>query len=69
MRGSEWVELRSAMKRKGLSGRAMARELGVHYVTVSHWLNGTTEPCLRQLVDIADCLNASLDELLGRKRK
>ena len=53
---------------KGWRAKRLAMEVGVHKSTVSRWLNGETEPRnLTELVAIADALNVSTDELLGRK--
>lgn len=66
MKGKQWDELKEAMKGKHISGRAMAHDLGVHHVTVSRWLNGVTEPCIKELIEIADYVGVSIDALVGR---
>lgn len=65
MKGKDWIRLRKAMEVAGMRGKDLARSLGVHYVTVSRWLHGATEPCIEELVAIARTLNVSVDYLVG----
>lgn len=51
----------------GLSQEEVAKKLGVHNTTYGNWELGKTEPSLNDLVKLADLMNVSTDELLGRK--
>lgn len=48
--------------------RALAAELGVTPQTMSNWRCGKNEPTFAQLCRIADALDCTTDELLGRVR-
>ena len=43
----------------------LANHLSVQKSTLSEWLNGTNEPPMKTIVDIALYLNVSTDYLLG----
>jgi transcriptional regulator with XRE-family HTH domain len=60
------LRVRAALKRMGWSQADLARALHKHYNTVNAWLNGASKPAPEQLGEIADALNTSVDELLGR---
>jgi len=63
------VNLKEIREQKGISQELLAKMSGVPRGTLanieSHW----TEPRISTAVKIADCLNISLDELVGRERK
>lgn len=61
--------LRRLRKSHKISQTELADYLGISQRTVSHYENGTAEPSLICLCQIADFLNVSLDELLGRDYK
>ena len=58
--------LRKLRKAKRVSQTELADYLGISQRTISHYENGTAEPSLSCLWQIADYLNVSLDDLLGR---
>lgn len=49
-----------------LSKAELARKLNLKYTTYDNYERGTGEPKLNKLVEIADLLNISIDNLLGR---
>ena len=52
----------------GLSQDQMARKAGIPYSTYLKIENGTTpNPSIQNVLNIADALGISLDELIGRK--
>lgn len=53
-------------REKGLSQRAVAKELGVSQAVLSHYENGLREPGLEFVARIADYYKVSSDFLLGR---
>ena len=53
-------------KEKGMSQRAVARELGVSQAVLSHYENGLREPGLEFVAKCADYYKVSCDFLLGR---
>lgn len=44
----------------------VAKETGISQGLISDYKNGTKKPSAENLVKIADCLNCSIDYLLGR---
>ena len=58
--------LKEKRKKLGLTQDDIAKKLGVHNTTYGNWELGKTEPNLTDLVKLADILNATTDELLGR---
>ncbi|WP_163371093.1 helix-turn-helix domain-containing protein [Endozoicomonas acroporae] len=58
--------LRAILRRNQWQDRRIAEEVGVSRSTISRWLSGKQEPRnLQELVDIAEALQVSTDELLG----
>jgi transcriptional regulator with XRE-family HTH domain len=47
----------------------LARKTGLSYQTLDKWEKGKTYPNVFNLIPIADVLNISLDELVGRDFK
>ena len=60
------ISLKRQRKQKGLSQEDVARHLGVSKSTVSNWETGYSAPNQDVLVRLADFLDISADELLGR---
>lgn len=58
--------LKKYREKTDLSKAELARLLGLKYNTYNNYEMGTGEPKLDTLVKIADILNVSLDDLLGR---
>lgn len=59
--------LRAILRRNGWQDRRVAEEVGVSRSTVSRWLSGKQEPKnLKKLTAVADALQVTTDELLGR---
>ncbi|WP_163370919.1 helix-turn-helix domain-containing protein [Endozoicomonas acroporae] len=59
--------LRAILRRNGWQDRRVAEEVDVSRSTVSRWLSGKQEPKnLKKLVAVADALQVTTDELLGR---
>ncbi len=54
---------------KKIDYKAFAVMVGVSYNAVWSWTSGQTFPNLKLLCDIADTLECSIDELMGRKIK
>lgn len=44
----------------------MAKKLGLTQGTYSNYENGTTDPSIKKLIEIADEFNVSIDYLVGR---
>ena len=58
--------IRSVRRAKGMSQKAFARELRVSQTVVCMWETDRHYPSLFMLICIADLLEVSLDELVGR---
>lgn len=61
--------LRQKRKAKGLRQWELAEEIGVNQRTVSSWEKGQRWPTLFTALAIADALDCSIDELVGREAK
>ena len=62
--GKKIKELRN---KHGLTQNELAEKLFVSYQAVSQWENGTTNPDINTLVELAKTFNISLDELFDLK--
>lgn len=61
----ENLNLRKLRKAAGITQTELAKAIGVTHATLSRYENGTIEPPISQLLNIASVLNTSLQELLG----
>ena len=57
-------ELRIA---SGLTQRELAEKIGVKNYTVANWEQNRTEPSVRDLIDLANFFECSVDYLIGRE--
>jgi len=53
-------------KDRGLSQQALAKIIGVTHAAISYWENGVNIPNVLDIWKVADALNMSIDELIGR---
>lgn len=60
--------LKRLMFELDISQVQLADHLDVTRQSVHNYLMGNNEPSLQRLVQIADLMDVSLDELIGRKR-
>ena len=51
---------------QGLSQQTLAKAIGVTHASISYWENGVNIPNVLDVWKIADVLNMSIDELIGR---
>ena len=58
--------IRSAMEARKLRASDLASAIGCSRQQVSMWLNNRADPPLYRIVEIADLLECTTDELLGR---
>lgn len=61
------MNLKERRKQMGLSQEDVAKRIGVHNTTYGNWELGKTEPSLEDLVKLADLMQLTTDELLGRE--
>ncbi|MBR2833609.1 MAG: helix-turn-helix transcriptional regulator [Bacilli bacterium] len=61
------AKIREARKKLGMSQDNLALKLGVSKVTICWYETGERTPCLKHFLKLADILNLSLDELVGRE--
>lgn len=62
------LNIKKVRKEKGLSQKELAEILGVHQVNVSEYERGTQYPSLERLVQLAEALDLTLDELVEYKK-
>ncbi|MDE7328832.1 MAG: helix-turn-helix domain-containing protein [Clostridia bacterium] len=60
------INLKKLRKGKRISQTAIAELLDVSQRTISHYENGTCQPSIEGLCKLADIMEVSLDELVGR---
>ena len=60
------IRIREIRMRKNLNQKELSEKIGVVQNTLSQWESGKNEPCYTRLIQIADILSVSTDELLGR---
>jgi DNA-binding XRE family transcriptional regulator len=58
-----------ARKKRRLKWKQLAELTGVSKSTMQYWLYGGNDPHISALIRVADALNVSLDELVGRKKR
>lgn len=58
--------IRKARKAKGYTLEKLADKAGITFTTIGHWERGETSPNVVPLMAVADVLNITLDELIGR---
>ena len=66
MKNAYLKNLKSIRQSLGMSQLDLANSLGLERSTVAKYETGDREPALETLCKIADLLQVSLDELLGR---
>ena len=59
--------IRTKRKERGLSQQELAELASLNYVTVSKYESGKVEPGAKALTRIANALDVTVDELLGRE--
>ena len=57
-------ELRVAL---GMTQKQLAEKIGVKNYVVANWEQGRTEPSLKDLIDLANLFECSIDYLVGRE--
>ena len=60
------MRLKEIRKSKGISQLKMAIDLNTSQNTISRYETGNREPCINDLIKIADYLDVSIDYLVGR---
>lgn len=53
-------------RQSGIGQAKLAEMLNISPKTISHWETGYTEPCIAELVKLADVFDVTIDELVGR---
>lgn len=61
--------LRKARKKADISQSELARKSGIHRTVVNRYESGRSTPEIENLVLLADTLDVTTDELLGRKNR
>lgn len=50
----------------GLTQKQLAKQIGVTHAAISYWENGINVPNVKDCWLLADALNVTIDELVGR---
>lgn len=58
--------LKTARQAAGFSQTKLAKAIGTSHSAISFWENGVNIPNVRDCWSIADALNITIDELIGR---
>lgn len=61
--------IRRARKAKGWTIQKLSEKSGIHATTIWYWEKNKSQPTVFLLICIADVLEITLDELVGRKVK
>ena len=61
------LKLQELRIQAGLTQRELAEKIGVKNYTVANWEQNRTEPSIKDLVDLADFFEVSIDYLIGRE--
>ena len=62
------MEIRKIRESRGLRQYELADRMGVKQASVSAWESGAAMPSAANLIKLADILDCTVDEILGRKR-
>ena len=60
------MRLKEIRKARGISQLKLAMDLNTNQNTISRYETGEREPCLNELIKLAEYFNVSLDYLLER---
>ena len=60
-------KIKDPKKRKKLTQKELAEQIGISQKSYSHWETGKNEPSFENLIKLADLLEVSLDWLFGRE--
>lgn len=66
MSTNDFMRLKKIRKARGISQLKLALDLNTNQNTISRYETGEREPCINELVKIADYFNVSIDYLVGR---
>ncbi len=61
-------EIKKRREAEGLSQEELAERLGVDRTMISHIENGRKDPSVKLLIDIAEVLHCTTDELVAKKK-
>ena len=62
------MEIRKYRKKQGLTQAEVAKKMGVAPSTVTQWETGARRPNVGQVLQLAETLGCSLDELFGASK-
>ena len=61
------TRIKELMRENNLTQVKLADKIGLKQNTISAWLLGKKEPCIRSLWLLADFFNTDIDYIVGRK--
>lgn len=56
--------LRELIRNSGYEIRQVAYKLGYHKRTIYYWTSGYTEPCARDMLELAKLLNVPVEQIV-----
>ena len=59
--------LKNLLDENNISAYRLAKNTGVHQTTIANWIQGKTKPDADRLKEVAECLDVSVDYLLGNE--
>tara|TARA_X000000950_G_scaffold170036_1_gene207350 strand:+ start:775 stop:972 length:198 start_codon:yes stop_codon:yes gene_type:complete len=64
----KYNRIKEILEEKGLTQKWLSDEIGVSVVTVNFWCSNKSQPSIKTLFQIADCLKFQPKELLNELR-
>lgn len=64
MESKKLNRIKVILAEKCLSNKWLAEQLGMGQATISKWVTNTSQPSLEQLLNIAQCLEVSVQDLI-----
>ncbi len=60
------LRLNDLRKQKPITQQELAQKIGVKNYTIANWEQGRAEPSIRDLIDLANIFECTIDYLVGR---
>lgn len=60
--------LREVLRKQGRRTEWVAKQLGVTFCTINNWCRNYKKPSYNKVVELAELLNVTIDELIDNER-